>query len=355
MNPIKAIVFVKNATGNAIKPQDVASMTCLPLQWSMNTYFFQPLGCVEHVSWERRLNQSPAYHIAVANVYNYVMGYVNETALQCQRFVPPKKTPWFEEAYKTIKDRIDRCANRKLAQDKTVRIVPLSELSYHPDNVHFLSRLYDVVTTYPFQYGRDLLSAIVSWRDDDDANSNLSFLIYLYQLVGIYKNFQKIKILYDASPLPPPKCYGPNNAYRPAFDQTSTVSICSVCYVVSNLYICKAYDRAKIYNDPLVPSLMYTCKEKTSKQRVIRLIYKARNGRVYYPKITHHINKTTRYEISMDTSSRVSNRLNLYKIDKRGITKLPWHHIVQKDASHRCTNPVDMCEGCETIRAALRT
>lgn len=371
MNITKSIIFAdlhkwpeyKNSFMNL---DDAAKVDCLALRWSMTEFCYKPLGITPNRISNFTSCKRDIHHIMVANTFNCFTGYISEYSYieMCKtfskpgihqiHFIEPNKTSVYSTSHKYLREIIEKCANRHLAHNNRLKILSPNCLVYKPDNVNFLSYLYELVTEWPAEFCKDLMSVL---QDIDlSACKNLSFLIYIQRLIAIYNNFLKLKISFRIDDKKcQPKCYGPNNVLKKHFVEGSELRICAVCYTITNLYISKSFNRTNIYSDMLLKDVIYTCPEKTCKFIPIKLIYVDVFDRVLYPEITYVVNKSSVYKIRIDTSSRISNSIIISQYDKNN--KNIKRHQSASTISYRDYNTCldfeirdfELCDGCKIL------
>lgn len=385
MNISKAIVFADLSKWHEhdetfMKLDDAAKVDCPALQWSMTEYCYKPLG----ITRKRISNYSACkldiHHIMIANVFNCFAGFISEFSLNdmCCRllnekgkrqqifYLEPSKTSIFNKCPKHLRETIEICANRHLFDNKEKKSVKLpEELSYRPKNVKFLFYLYDIITEWPIEFSKDLMTSVFALNMSNC--SNLSFLIYIQRLVSVFKNFNKIKVKFipddeeEKNVMHQPKCFGPNNSFKRQFEEASEIRVCALCYTITNLYISKSYNRAKVYSDMLINDIIYTCPEKTCKYFSINLIFFDKFNKIFYPEITYIANKSTMYKIRLDTSSRFSHFVNINRVDKQKNIKHRQNISSSSTSLHEnemsCldykTRDFELCDGCRLLEKKI--
>ena len=323
MNIVKAIIFAnlenwpEHKNGVSMDIESAIKVDCVALRWSMAEFCYKPLGITRSRISNFNSQQGRIHNIMVANVYNCFHGFISEILFnemcatmlkpgeQKLVYLEPVKTSLHESCGKLIRETTEKCANRHLRSGKRLTMLNLEDLTYDPDNVQFLSHLYQMITEWPAQYCKDLMTSVQNMSKTvlEDC-TNLSFLIFLQRLISVYSNFVQIKVNYvpekrRCQQYHQPKCYGPNNSLKAQFKEASTIRVCALCYTITNLYISKSYNKTKVYSDMLLKEHIYTCSEKTCKYFTVDLIFIDCFRNVYYPEISFIVNKSSTYTVRM--------------------------------------------------------
>lgn len=325
----------------------------LQLHWSMRQFIYDPAG-------KQILNLSDHY-IMVANTYNCLKGFVTERdykkSLRFTFYIEPRNESIYKEVARVLPASIKRCANRQLATTKRPSLLKPEDLTYSKKNIKFLSNLFDIIITKPKERIKDLINAILNNRElCTGTHSNFGFLTYLQRIIDLYFNSLKIELTLNLTfSGGKPKCFGPNDSRRDEFDSMSIIKICKTCYNMVNIYLCKGFNRAKIYSDPLLGDKVYSCGDKSCDFLIYNLIYYT-DSAMYYPEIVYIVNKKTRYCIQFNADKRTSCNINVYKRDGDCVNHINEAFINSQNnnSAHVMTcldydKPYDfkMCDGCK--------